>query len=117
SQPATRGAVAPWAATTGGIRTGCAGGVAAKLGLGASASGSFSSDSSGAATRKASTSFSNLVSSSSFCRKTSYTFFMLGTCLFEQGIKRRVWVPPAICQGKQAFRVQGWLSKHHDGDQ
>jgi hypothetical protein len=38
---------------------------------------SFSlSESSGAATRKASTSFSSLVSSSSFCRKTSYTFFI-----------------------------------------
>src|ERR1700676_3477689 len=77
SQPATR-AGAGAAATTGGIRTGCCGAVAVKLGLGASAICSFSSESSGAATRKASTSFSSLVSSSSFCRKTSYTFFMLG---------------------------------------
>ena len=39
------------------------------------------SESSGAATRRASTSFSNRASSSSFCRRTSYTFFIVfSTC-------------------------------------
>jgi len=38
---------------------------------------SFSSDSKGATSRSASTSFSNRVSSISFCRNTSYTFFMV----------------------------------------
>jgi hypothetical protein len=75
---ACRGVSSPGPQPRGGIRTGCGGAVVVKLGLGASASCSFSSESSGAATRKASTSFSSRVSSSSFCRKTSYTFFMLG---------------------------------------
>jgi hypothetical protein len=48
------------------------------VGFEMSATCSFSSDSSGAAIRKASTSFSKRVSSSSFWRRTSYTFFMLG---------------------------------------
>jgi hypothetical protein len=121
SHPATR-AGAGAAATTGGIRTGCCVAVAVKLGLGASAICSFSSESSGAATRKASTSFSSLVSSSSFCRKTSYTFFIVGTCVLEQAIKRRVWLRPAICQVKQALTsarvvIEAWLSKDHNGDQ
>src|SRR6202158_3721317 len=121
SHPATR-AGAGAAATTGGIRIGCCAAVAVKLGLGASAICSFSSESSGAATRKASTSFSSLVSSSSFCRKTSYTFFILGTCVLEQAIKRRVWLRPAICQVKQALAsawvvIEAGLPKHHDGDQ
>src|ERR1700737_2940432 len=104
SQPATRaGDAALWAATTGGIRTGCCGADAVKVGLGVSVSGSFSSESNGAATRKASTSFSSLVSSSSFCLRTSYTFFIVGTCVLEQAIKRRVWLRPAICQVKQAL--------------
>src|SRR6202030_4670842 len=103
------------------MRTGCGYGVAVKLGLFASAC-SFSSESSGAATRKASTSFSSLVSSSSFCRKTSYTFFIVGTCVLEQAIKRRVWLRPAICQVKQALAsarvvIEAWLSKDHNGDQ
>src|SRR5205807_1753101 len=77
---------------------------------------------SGAATRKASTSFSSLVSSSSFCRKTSYTFFILGTCVLEQAIKRRVWLRPAICQVKQVLAsewlvIEARLSKYHDGNQ
>ena len=38
---------------------------------------SFSSLSSGATSRSASTSFSRRVSSISFCRNTSYTFFIL----------------------------------------
>src|SRR5450759_3813468 len=117
SQPATRaGAVAPWAATTGGIRMGCCGAVAVKLGVGASAICSFAAESSGAATRKASTSFSSLVSSSSFCRKTSYTFFILGTYVLQQQIKRRVWLPRAICQVKQSLAsawavIEAWLAK------
>src|SRR3979411_1654590 len=96
SHPAARaGCAPPWAATTGGTRTGCGDGVADMFDLFTSASVSFSSESRGAATRKASTSFSSLVSSSSFCRKTSYTFFILGTCVLEQAIKRRVWLPRA----------------------
>src|SRR6185369_13913544 len=47
------------------------------VGFGASADISLSSESSGAATRRASTSFSNRASSSSFCRRTSYTFFIV----------------------------------------
>src|ERR1019366_7642554 len=118
SHPATRaGAAAPCAATAGGIRTGCCGGAAVKVGLGASAICSFSSESSGAATRKASTSFSSLVSSSSFCRKTSYTFFMLGTYVLEQGIKRRVGFHRQFVKENRHPRVQRWLSKHHDRDQ
>ncbi|MBZ5547479.1 MAG: hypothetical protein LAO22_05880 [Acidobacteriia bacterium] len=78
SQPAARAGGAVDAATTGaGIRIGCWGGVDVKVGFTVSVVGSFSSESNGAATRNASTSFSNLVSSSSFCLKTSYTFFML----------------------------------------
>src|ERR1700674_756421 len=114
SQPAT-GAGAG-AGNTGGIRTGCCGEVAVKLGLVASASCSFSSESSGAATRKASTSFSSLVSSSSFCLKTSYTFFIMGTYVLQQQIKRRVWLPRAICQVKQSLAtawavIEAWLAK------
>jgi len=79
SQPAARAGGAVEVATTGGgIRIGCWGGVAVRVGFGVSPDSSFSSESNGAATRNASTSFSNRVSSSSFCLKTSYTFFMLG---------------------------------------
>src|SRR3982750_2890235 len=68
------------------MRMGCcgAGDEAANVGFvlePASAAISLSSESSGAATRSASTSFSNRAISSSFCLKTSYTFFILGTCL------------------------------------
>src|ERR1035437_2850405 len=52
-----------------------------------------------------------------FVVKLHTHFSCLGTCVLEQGIKRRVWVSPALCQGKQAPRVQRWSSKHHDGDQ
>ena len=78
SQPAARaGGVVDAATTGGGIRIGCCGGVAARVGFGVSVDSSLSSESNGAATRNASTSFSNLASSSSFCLKTSYTFFIL----------------------------------------
>jgi len=42
-------------------------------------------------------------------------FSCLGTCGSEQGINRRVWVRPAICQGKRRLRVQEWLPKHAIG--
>src|SRR5208282_4855509 len=122
SQPAPRaGGLAVWAPTACGIRTGCGGGaVAAKLGLGASASCSFSSESSGAAMRKASTSFSSLVSSSSFCRKTSYTFFMLGH-LFEQGISAEYGSTGHLSRktaiGSSRVVIEAWLPKDDDCDQ
>ncbi len=50
----------------------------ARAGFALSAAASFiSSESSGATKRNASTSFSKRVNSISFCRKTSYTFFIL----------------------------------------
>jgi hypothetical protein len=49
----------------------------AKAGFPISDKLSFSSDSRGATSRSASTSFSSRVNSISFCRNTSYTFFMV----------------------------------------
>ena len=48
----------------------------ARAGFPTSAMDSFSSESSGATSRRASTSFSSRVNSISFCRNTSYTFFI-----------------------------------------
>src|SRR5260370_36337918 len=42
-------------------------------------------------------------------------FSCLGTCGTE--IKRRVWLPAAICQGSQHSQVPEWLSKHHKDHQ
>src|ERR1035437_2450813 len=39
-----------------------------------------------------------------FAVKLHTHFSCLGTCVLEQGIKRRVWVSPALCQGKQGPR-------------
>src|SRR5882672_9226523 len=82
SHPAARAGALTAAATAGdGMRMGCCGAVAVRVGLGGFAMDSFiSSESKGAAMRRASTSFSNRVSSSSFCLNTSYTFFILVTC-------------------------------------
>src|SRR5690242_11770169 len=66
------------------MRMGCCGAAAVAVNVGfaivVSADRSLSSESSGAATRNASTSFSRRASSSSFCLKTSYTFFIFSTC-------------------------------------
>jgi hypothetical protein len=42
-------------------------------------------------------------------------FSCLGTCGTE--IKRRLWLPAAVCQGKRHSQVPEWLSKYHDGHQ
>jgi hypothetical protein len=76
SQPAARAGCGAAATAGCGMRIGCCELVeVASVGLGASAN-SLSSDKRGAATRSASTSFSSLASSSSFCLRTSYTFFI-----------------------------------------
>ena len=88
SQPAARAGGLTAAVTAGdGMRMGCCGAAAVRVGLGDSdmdididVASFASSESKGAAMRRASTSFSKRVSSNSFCRNTSYTFFILGTC-------------------------------------
>src|SRR5277367_1987206 len=116
-----------------GMRIGCCGFAVVRVGFGASMIGSFSSESSGAATRKASTSFSSLVSSSSFWRKTSYTFFMREHLFVRTWDYAQSMFPSAICQGKRQTRAwmvielgqqnrlsncpQTMSSKYHDRDQ
>src|SRR5262249_3036992 len=78
SHPSARAAGPPAAATAGcGIRIGCwTTAVTARVVLFPATF--LLSDNNGTATRNASTSFSSRASSSSFCLRTSYTFFMLG---------------------------------------
>lgn len=97
---------------------GCWGGAAVRVGFAVSVAGSFSSESNGAATRNASTSFSNLVSSSSFCLRTSYTFFMLRHLWSRNERINEMYGPNRRFVKKNRYsRVHGGLSKYNNRHQ
>ena len=85
-----------------GMRMGCCVEVGvARVGLLTSVPESFSSESKGAATRSASTSFSSLANSSSFCLRTSYTFFIRWHLRKAMEIFHELYAPPRLLSRKK----------------